>query len=1250
MNVGARDHRLLVTAHHIAIDGWSLRILVTEFSKLYTAFRSGKVSPLPELALQYADFAVWQRTEVREDTLDDSLAYWRDQLEGAPALLQLPLDHPRPSVRTFRGGAESCDLEKSVGQAIAELGRSEGATVFMTMAAAFQLLLGRLVGEDDVVIGIPVAGRTRVEAESMLGCFINTLPLRTKINAEMSFRELLREVRRSSLEAYAHQGAPFDLVVEKLNPHRDLSHAPIFQVLFNMLNLPAAAGDFQDMCVERSVAAAHAKFDLTMYVDERPQGTHLRLVYSTDLFAAARGAALLQQYVYLLSQIVSDPGAPVQSYSLVPRCHADALPDPGAALSARWEGTVTEMFSSQAARGPHRTAVVDRDMKWTYRELDERSSRLAHHLRSLGAQKGDVVAIYAQRSGSLVLALMGILKAGAAFVVLDRAYPSARLLDCLEACAAKIIVRLEDAGPLPDLLQRFATETQGVSVCDVPAFTQARAELWSRYPASVPRVDIGPDDTAYIAFTSGTTGEPKGIVGRHGSLTHFTPWVAETFALGADDRYSLLSGLAHDPLHRDIFTPLQLGACIYVPNPQALYDPDQLARWMSDVEITVAHLTPALGQLVSSSSLAPSLARLRLAFFVGDTLTRRDVTRLRGIAPDVQVVNYYGTTETQRALSYYIVDCSHARGDTAASAPREIVPLGRGTPDVQLLVISRNGRLAGVGEAGEIYIRSPHIAKGYLNDDRLTSERFVANPVTGDTHDRCYRTGDLGRYDPDGNVVSIGRADTQVKIRGFRVELAEIEAVLGKHASVRESVVTSYVDGGETRLAAYVVLSGEAPAEGELRQFLKSRLPGYMAVSSINWLDVLPLTPNGKVDRRALPAPNIEEVSRAATGSRLRSPAEEELHAIWTEILQVPSIDVDDDFFDLGGHSLLAVRMMERITEIFGTRLPLSVLFEEPTIRQLANSLIANVGLVEADATCVQQGRPGRTPLFLFHGDFTGGGLYCRKLVRYLDADQPVYVIAPGMPGDRETVEEMASDALPHIRRIQAEGPYLIAGYCNGGMVALELARKLRVAGEEVKFLAVIDIGAKNVQLARLYDVTKRVTGALRFSQRRQIDMLVRLNEPALRFLRDELPPVDDSSSSRERLAFARALAGLVVRRTVRRMWRAGLYAARLRGPRAQPSKETPLNEVTSDERLRHARGAHITRALKAYVPRAYDGTITLIVGQEGRVATDGNHLRHWRSVGQVNVVTIPGDHGSVVTSRIDGLGTALRAEMARLS
>ncbi|MEO7101880.1 MAG: amino acid adenylation domain-containing protein, partial [Gemmatimonadaceae bacterium] len=667
------------------------------------------------------------------------------------------------------------------------LARESGATLFMTMLAAYKVLLSRLSGERDIVVGVPIAGRTRVETETMLGCFLNTLPFRTQIEPDGSFRELLDRVRSVALGAYAHQEVPFDLLVERLNPQRTLSYSPFFQVLFNMLNMPSAPEGLAHVRVQsRDGGEASAKFELTMYVQERADDIALRFVYSTDVYTAARAGVMLQQYCELLNQIVAAPDKPVSGYSLVTPAQSRILPNPAAPQSRDWAGSVAELFAARAASAPDAPAVVDGTVTWTYRDLDARGNQLAHHLARLGVAEGDVVAVYAERSAALVWALLAIFKNGAAFVVLDRSYPAQRLADYVDEVRPRAAIVLAEAGPLPALLSK-TLERIGTAVCSLPSFSSemTRAEMWN-CPTTAPDTRTRPDDTAYVAFTSGTTGKPKGILGRHGSLTHFTGWTASEFGLNDTDRYSLLSGLAHDPLHRDVFTPLQLGGCICVPPPRVVYDPARLRSWMREAGITVAHLTPAMGQLLASSSSELPIDALRVAFFVGDALTRRDVARLHTVAPNVRVVNYYGTTETQRAVSLYVTD--HV---PVIDGAHEVLPLGHGLPDVQLLVITPAGKLAGVGELGEIHVRSPHLAKSYFDDERLTSERFVVNPITCEAGDICYRTGDLGRYDPQGDVVAVGRVDAQVKIRGFRVELAEIEATLGRHPLVSDCVVTA---------------------------------------------------------------------------------------------------------------------------------------------------------------------------------------------------------------------------------------------------------------------------------------------------------------------------------------------------------------------------------------------------------------------------------------------------------------------------
>ncbi|HST61204.1 MAG TPA: amino acid adenylation domain-containing protein, partial [Longimicrobium sp.] len=544
-------------------------------------------------------------------------------------------------------------------------------------------------------------------------------------------------------------------------------------------------------------------------------------------------------------------------------------------------------------------------------------------------------------------AMLGVLRAGAAFVALDPAYPPARLAEYVRIAAPRGSLRIAAAGAVPAEVEEALFASVLISF-DLGGKSQGPigdADGLGSLPAEAPEVEIGADSLAYLSFTSGTTGAPKAVMGRHGSLTHFTPWLAERFALTAEDRFSLLSGLAHDPLHRDVFTPLQLGASVIAPDPAGVGTPGYLGRWMADEEVTVAHLTPAMGQLLADTSgragggdAGGSMPRLRRAFFVGDVLVRGDVARLHRLAPDVTVVNYYGSTETQRAVSYHVVD-----PDAATAKP--IVPLGRGIPGVQLLVRSANGALAGIGELGEVWLRSPHVALGYRGDAELTAARFVPNPWTGEAGDAMYRTGDLGRYAPDGEVEPAGRADQQVKVRGFRIELGEVEAALGRHPSVREAIVLARGEGDAKGLVAWLTPAGEHPAgerlaAGEMRDHLRALLPDFMVPSAFVWLDALPLTPNGKVDRRALPDP---EAPYTAERVEPRTVTERVIAEIWMEVLGVENVGVEDDFFVLGGHSLRATQVLARIAQRLEVELPLRVLFQTPTVAGLAAAAEAAV-------------------------------------------------------------------------------------------------------------------------------------------------------------------------------------------------------------------------------------------------------------------------------------------------------------------
>ncbi len=985
---GPEEHALLLNVHHIVTDGWSMGVLIGELSALYprmAAARGGAFAPLPELAIQYADFAVWQRERLgANDTFAEQLAYWRKRLGSVPAL-ELPTDFARPAIQTFRGGSELKVLPQPLAAKLAEFARTMSASPYMVLLAIFSLVLGRQSGQEDFAVGSPIAGRGRPELEGLIGFFLNSLALRADLSGRPSFRELVSRSRDTALAAYANQDVPFERLLSELDVERDLSRTPIFQVLLNMLNLPRAEVRFEGLSIEPiSVPEVESKFDLTIYAAEVPDGLSLHLVYNADLFRPERMRDLLEQIEGVTVQALAAPDRPISEIRLRTAAADAVLPDPREALDSTWHGSIDSLFRRQADRRPERLAVVDRAGAWSYGELAEAAARIASRLRQpedgrRGIERGERVAVWAHRSAPLAAAVLGTLEAGGAFAMLDPAYPAERILAMLDLAAPRGFIRLEAAGPLPAEIEAWLARADAIRI-DLPVGGAAStlAALVAVAGSPLAPVELGPDDPALVAFTSGSTGQPKGIVGRHGPLSHFLPWQCAELALGEDDVFSLLSGLAHDPLQRDLFTPLSLGATIAVPDPSDIATPGRLAAWMAERGVSVAHLTPAMGQLIAESAelmasrgTTVSVPSLRRALLVGDALTRLDVARLERLAPNLTCVNLYGSTETQRAVAYHVVEHGKERSDGAgangpAAARREILPLGRGMKDVQLLVLDAEGRPAGFGEVGEIAVRSPHLSAGYLGDPELTRQRFVAAPGAVAASDRMYRTGDLGRYRLDGEVEFVARADAQVKIRGFRIEPGEIEAALARHPGVREAVVVARPDAsGAKRLVAYFVTAPGAaePSGEELGQLLRSRLPEYMVPSLWMALERLPLTPNGKIDRRALPEPRATATASAEYVAA-RTPTEQAIAEVWREVLGLERVGRHDKFFALGGHSLLLVRAHGRLAERLGREIAVIDLFRHPDVASLARFLdggaASDVASVEARADVIEAGKDRR--------------------------------------------------------------------------------------------------------------------------------------------------------------------------------------------------------------------------------------------------------------------------------------------------
>ncbi len=1058
LRLDVEQHILILAMHHIVSDEWSLGILHQELSALYEAFTRGEPSPLPDLPIQYADYAAWQRERLQGEVLARQLDYWRRQLDGAPPALDLPSDYPRPPVQTYRGARQSMEIPETLSRALKELGRRESATLFMTLLAAFKTLLFRLTGQDDVVVGTPIAGRTRPEVEGLIGFFLNSLVLRTNLSGQPTFLELLRRVRETAMEAYDHQDLPFEGLLEKLQPQRDLGRTPLFQVFFNLY-----PGEESPFTLSRlrvrwyELDYIRSNFDLTAYVWEESGNVRVDFVYNADLFDQDRMTEMLAQYQHLLEQIAENPEQRLSSLSLVTPAAKKLLPDPTLPLSGEWQGAIHRQFAERARQAPEHMAVVDEHEQWTYQELDRWSNRLANYLRANGIQPQDIVAIFGHRSAALVWAILGVLKAGAAFLLLDPAYPPARLADYLRTVGPRGWIQTKATGDVPEPLEAFLAASPLCCRLTLPSQAEAQSHhAFGSHPTDDPALTVGPDDLAYVAFTSGSTGMPKAILGRHGPLTHFMPWQQETFDLSPADHFSMLSGLSHDPLQRDIFTPLWIGATVCSPDDDTIGTPGGLADWMAREKISFVHLTPAMSQILTETA-GPErrLPFLRYAFFVGDKLTQVEVQRLTSLAPNVTCINSYGSTETQRAVAYYTIP-PNAQRDRA----KAVYPLGSGMPDAQLLVLNGERKLAGVGELGEIHIRSPHLARGYLGDEPLTRERFLTSPFTNLEYDRLYKTGDLGRYLPDGTVEFAGRNDHQVKIRGFRIELGEIEAVLSQHDDIQEAVVLAREDQpGQIRLVAYVVPAQEpAPAGADLRGHLSARLPAYMVPSAFVALDALPLTPNRKLDRRALPAPDRVRSELEAAYVAPRTPAEEKLAGIWTQILGMDRVGVHDSFFDVGGHSLLGVRLFAQIRKEFGESLPLTTLFQAPTIALQAGHLgeggkqqsVISTSLIAIRST------GSRVPLFFLPGNLGNVFADLGILSRQLGPDQPFYGLQDGM-ANPVRIEALAAYYLEQLREVKPEGPYLLGGVCAGAVVAFEMAQQLQAQGQQVPFLAMVE-------------------------------------------------------------------------------------------------------------------------------------------------------------------------------------------------
>ncbi|MFL6284933.1 MAG: amino acid adenylation domain-containing protein [Pyrinomonadaceae bacterium] len=930
LRLSSEEHVVLVTIHHIAGDGWSTGVLTDEVRSLYGAYARGEESPLAELEIQYADYAAWQRGWLRGDELEGQLSFWRERLGGDLPVLDLPADRPRPAVQTYRGSHTSVTLSPEVEAGLRALGRREGVTLFMTLLAAFDLLLHRYTGRRDILVGAPVAGRARKETEGLIGLFVNTLVLRAEVGGDLSFRDLLARVREATLSAYAHQDVPFEKLVEELRPERSLSHSPLFQVAFALQNAPAGRLELPGLeTLEVSEGGETAKFDLTVTVAEGGEGLRVSWNYNTDLFDASTVERMARHYARVLKAVALDPERRVSEVELLSAEERRQLLvewNPAAGVHAP-PRCIHELFDDVAAKTPDAVAVVHAGEELTYAELNARADRLSRYLRSLGVGPESMVGLLLERSAEMVVAILGVLKAGGAYVPLDPEYPRERIDFILEDAGVSLLLtqrRLRGRAPV------------GVAVCCVD--DDADDAFEAHAPDSLAKVST-PDNTAYVIYTSGSTGRPKGVQITHANVARLFAATREWFRFGPRDVWTMFHSYAFDFSVWELWGALLHGGRVVVVPFVVSRSPEAFYELMRDEGVTVLNQTPsAFLQLIQAAEPADEAERLplRLVIFGGEALEPQSLRpwfeRYGDRTP--QLVNMYGITETTVHVTYRPLSAEDLRPGAGSM-------IGRPIPDLQVYVLDEYRNLCPVGVPGELHVGGRGLARGYLNRPALTAERFVANPFGEGPGARLYRSGDLARFLPNGDIEYLGRIDHQVKLRGHRIEPGEIEAALAGHPSVSAALVTvREVAPGDERLVAYVVAHAGANAE-ELKGHLKERLPAYMAPGAWVFLDALPLTRNGKVDRKALPDPDITRRDSGEEFEPPRTQVEEVLASIWSQVLGAERVGRSDNFFALGGHSLLATRIISRVRESFRVELPVRSLFESPTLAKLAEQIRA---------------------------------------------------------------------------------------------------------------------------------------------------------------------------------------------------------------------------------------------------------------------------------------------------------------------
>lgn len=1208
LRVNQTEYWLLFNFHHIIFDGWSSDVFRRELAALYQAFSIDNPSfpdaietPLSPLPIQYADFALWQREWLAGEVLESQLGYWKQHLGGQLPFLELPTDRPRPSIQRFHGRRQSFPISSSLTQSLKTLSQQEGVTLFMTMLAAFYALLYRYSGQEDIIVGTPIAGRHRLETESLIGFFINTLCLRIQLDDNPSFAELLKRVREVCLGAYEHQDMPFEKLVEELQPARDLSRSPIFQVMFILQNTPKSDLELSGLSLSfLETDSPGAKFDLTLSLTETDDHLIGNWTYNTDLFESSTIARMTGHFQTLLEGIVGNRSDAIASLQ-------EATPAPGIAqlplltaterqqMLVEWNNTysaypqdtcIHHLFESVAAQTPNTVAVVFETQKLTYQELNCRANQLAQYLQKLGVEPEVTVGIAVERSLEMIVGVLGIFKAGGAYVPLDPALPQARLDYMLEDTGVGVLLTQKH------LAQNFADFKGRVVYID-----QDWQEI-DKESSINPTSNAKSHNLAYIIYTSGSTGQPKGVMVEHHSLCGFAaPGRLQAYCVNSDSRVLLFGSLSFSTSLSEIFMTFMAGATLYIARQEDLLPGSRLAYWLREYAITHIKTTPSVLAAMPDANF-PLLSVITV---MGEPSSSEVLERW---LPGRTLLNSYGATEAS---------VSATRGQYQDSKTKPSI--GHPIANTQIYLLDTYQQPVPVNVPGEIYIAGAGVARGYMNQPDLTAERFITNPFSNEPKARMYKTGDLAIYLPDGQIVHLGRIDNQVKIRGFRIELGEIETILGQHPSVEKVVVIAREDSpGNKRLVAYVVLQeNQKFSSQEMRVFLEKKIPNYMIPAAVVVLDFIPLMVNGKLDRIALPAPKFDHFKLEDKYTTPADNLELQLTKIWENVLGVQPIGLNDNFFDVGGHSLLAVRLFAQIEKIFGKNIALTILFQAPTIRQLAN-VLRDEGYTSSWSSLVPiQPHGSKRPFFYIHTIY-GGLIYSLNLLSKLDADQPVYGLqAQGLDGKKSPhtcIEDMASHYIKEIQTVQPHGPYLLGGWCAGGVIAYEMAQQLYAQGETVELLTIFDAFPP-----KMIPSSPKVVNSL-FPVKRKS----RISKFTLLYLMDMI--------QRNR----RNLTNLTLQQQVSAIW--GKINRRIQDKITETvygfyvKRNLPLPHSFRHLAIRDA----IVHAYRNYFPTVYAGKVIFFKAVDQTQESAG-YLQRWSELaaGGLEIHDIPGNHDTLM-------------------